>query len=234
MRENKLEYRDQAIGEALHWWVRDEFYLYNLFSNLDESLDVMDISFFSELVFGTFLKQYSVRRTIKGGKTEEKNFLLEIKEKGYESFINGEVGNVDELKNSFNSSTGSVKSALTKFATLCNPSQFVMFDSRSRKGMHTVMNQSLDIRTTYDEIDDYKTYVEKVNTLLYQYKDQELQAILEKTSETDSIRFLKENILVFKLRIIDKLLWFNGYDRKFDKPASYNISQYLKLIEYRS
>jgi len=223
------------LGEAINWWLHDEYFYHNLFSDLDRVINKIGIHFVSNHIFAMFLKQYSVRRTLTGGSGVPQEFLQEIRESGfYEKAIDGNTKVIDELHNRFeHASNTSVKSALSKFAVMCNPAKFVMYDKRSRKGVHHILNTELNEKTTYKKIDHYQTYVKLAQRISDVYSDEEVKEALETVNSDSRVNLFIKNKKAFKLRVADKLCWLNGYDRKKDPPKEFEMPTYIKLFKYR-
>lgn len=231
----KMRYKEQAIGEAINWWLHDEYFYHNLFSQLDRAIDEIGMDFVSNHIFAMFLKQYSVRRTLEGGSSVPGKFLEAIRNLGfYKSAIDGNTKVIDELHDRFeHASNTSVKSALSKFAVMCNPAKFVMYDKRSRKGMHHILNTELNERTTYKKIDHYQTYVKLAQRIAEEYTDKEVEKALAPVKSDSRVNLFIKNKKAFKLRIADKLCWLNGYDRNNDPPEEFEMSTYIELFKYR-
>ncbi len=155
-----MKFKDQAIHEAIYWWCRDEYFLHQVLSNFDNEITTLGKQFVEEKVIGYFLRLYSVRRTIQKGEEGVTKFTRELSSTGfYKCVMEDDCEALEEFASQFSSATeGSIKSALSKLATLCNPSKFVMFDSRSRRGMHRIYNGFLKDKITYEQIDDYNHY----------------------------------------------------------------------------
>jgi len=230
-----MKFKEQAIEEAINWWIHDEYYYHNVFSNLEKAIDEMSIEFISNAVFSMFLKQYSVRRSLKAGVNTPRSFLKEIMDEGfYKSVKNGKTNQIDELHDKFDSaSNNSVKSALSKFSALCNPSKFIMYDTRSRKGMHYILNNEIEEGATYKEIDCYESYCKFAIQVSKKYRDQELDRALDHVKSDFRANFLIQNKDAFKLRVVDKLCWLHGMDAVGDGVMEYNLGDYYRLMEYR-
>ena len=232
-------YKEQAIGECLLWWIREEFLFHQNFRKIEFFFEENKVQLCADHVISIFLRRYSIRRTIKGNKdydyvelfTREllsTKFLETIKEK--------RISEIDNFSNRFQSkSKDSIKSALSKFATLYDPSEYVMYDSRSRKGMYrlkNVLEAKLDYRITYGKIDKYENYVSYAKELSKEIDENQLLDVLKKIGDFASIKYLRENLLSFKLRIVDKWLWLEGYHTV--KPRNYSIDDYVRIIKYES
>lgn len=228
-----MTFKNQAIGESLLWWFRDEYWLHKSLMNIENSLLNGLSNIYSEKVISVFLSRYSIRRTIKKNLESEKLFTHELVETEFvKSVKNGKIEQLEHYSSVFESSSKSrIKSALSKFATLYNPDQFIMYDSRSRKGMHRlrhVISKISDEKITYEKIDNYSNYVKYAKILSEKYDEQTLKGIVANLEESEIREFLTANINAFKLRIVDKWLWLEGYDKV--KPTKFRTIDYIELI----
>lgn len=201
--------------------------------SIENSLTNGTSKVFSEKVISVFLNRYSVRRTIKGNKENEELFTSEIVSTNFlKSVKNGEINKLEDYSKIFESSSkSSLKSALSKFATLYNPNEFVMYDSRSRKGMYRLssdISKILNESITYSKIDNYSNYVKYAKVLSDQYDDETLKAVLMNLDDSKIKSFLLSNIKAFKLRVVDKWLWLEGYDKV--KPTKIKTIDYIEII----
>lgn len=232
-----MDYKNQAIGESIFWWLRDEFWLHNSLQNIENSLDKGTSELFTEKVIGVFLNRYSVRRTIQKGKKSEQLFTSEIVNTNFLNTVKkGEIDQLEYYSKIFKSSSEpSLKSALSKFAALYNPKEFVMYDSRSRKGMHRLRKPILKVLNetiTYSKIENYSNYVTYAKILSNTYDNQHLKDILNSLSNSEIKNFLLENLDAFKLRIVVKWLWLEGYSGM--KPVKIDPLDYIEILNYES
>lgn len=228
-----MVYKNQAIGESLLWWFRDEYWLHKSVQNIEYSFSNGTYKIFSEKVISVFLSRYSVRRTIQAGADNEELFTTELVNTNFvRSIKKGEFKKLDQYATMFESSSKvSLKSALSKFATLYNPQEFIMYDSRSRKGMHRireVISDKINDRITYKKIDNYTNYVKYAKILCEEYEDDVLIGILSYLDDSLIKDFLINNIDAFKLRIVDKWLWLEGYDK--NKPNKIKTLDYIEIV----
>ncbi len=228
-----MNYKNQAIGESLLWWFRDEYWLHKSVQNIENSFDNRTYKIFSEKVISVFLSRYSVRRTIEKGKDAEELFTTELVNTNFvQSIKRSEIDKLEYYSTMFESSSkSSVKSALSKFATLYNPNQYIMYDSRSRRGMHRLGNlisKTINEKITYSKIDNYSNYVKYAKELSNQYDDETLKGILYNLEDSKIKTFLFNNINAFKLRIVDKWLWLEGYGSVM--PTKINTIEYIEII----
>ncbi|MBT8232444.1 MAG: hypothetical protein HKN51_17740 [Saprospiraceae bacterium] len=228
-----MAFKNQAIGESILWWFRDEYWMHRSFQNIEHCLKNGLHKIFSEKVISVFLSRYSIRRTIQAGSNFEELFTHELVNTSFLSSVkNGEFEALDQFSTMFESSSkSSVKSALSKFATLYNPNEYIMYDSRSRKGMHRIRNlisNRLNEKITYAKIDIYSNYVKYAKSLSEEYEDEKLVGLLSNLDKSKVKDFLLQNINAFKLRIVDKWLWLEGYNDI--KPSKIKTSDYIDLV----
>lgn len=228
-----MYYKNQAIGESVLWWFRDEYWLHKSVQNIEQSLLNGTHHVFSEKVISVFLSRYSVRRTFRAGRYYENLFTEELVRTGFLKTIkDGKYQELDTFSSSFkSSSSSSIKSALSKFATLYNPYEFIMYDSRSKRGMYRLsdrLSNKFSERVTYNKIDSYSNYVDYAKSLSEEYDDETLKAVLSGLHPSKIKDFLLENMEAFKLRIVDKWLWLEGYGS--EKPTTIKTSDYIKII----
>ncbi len=228
-----MTYKNQAIGESLMWWFRDEFWLHKSFQKIENCFHNGTDKIFSEKVISVFLNRYSVRRTIEGGRRSEELFTNELVSTNFvQSVKNSEIDKLEHYASKFQSSAkSSVKSALSKFATLYNPDHYIMYDSRSRRGMYrlrSLISKGANEKITYSKIDNYSRYVQYAKELSKKYDDETLKRILFQLEESNIKSFLLNNINAFKLRIVDKWLWLEGYSD--EKPFKTNEIQYIEIL----
>lgn len=226
-------YKDQAIGESILWWFRDEYWLHKSIQNIEKSLSNGTSKIFSEKVISVFLGRYSIRRTIQAGEVNAEKFTSELVETGFlNSVKQGQFEKIDQFSTVFKSGAkSSIKSALSKFATLYNPNVYIMFDSRSRRGMHRIrklIGGKLDDNLTYKEIDNYSNYLRYAKALTEEYEDEKLVSILANVNDSDIRKYLLKNLNAFKLRIVDKWLWLEGYNSI--KPNPINVTEYIEIV----
>jgi len=229
----EMTYKNQAIGESILWWYRDEYWLHKSLQNIGVCLENGTSNIVAEKVIAVFLNRYSVRRTIKSKKGNDDLFLRELINSGFlNSVKNGEIGKLDYYARQFESSAkSSVKSALSKFAALCRPDHYIMYDTRSRRGMHRLKDEISSIveeRVTLKKIDNYSNYVKYAKILSERYEDEVLSDYISKLETSNVKDFLSQNLLSFKLRIVDKWLWLEGYHKV--KATKFNTIDYIDLV----
>ena len=110
-----MSYKNQAIGESILWWFRDEYWLHRSVQNIEQTLKNGTYKIFSEKVISVFLSRYSIRRTIRAGDKMEELFTTELVNTNFVSSVkNGEFEKLDHFSTMFESSAKtSVKSALS-------------------------------------------------------------------------------------------------------------------------
>jgi len=228
-----MTYKNQAIGESILWWFRDEFWLHKSVQKIENSFHNGTYKIFSEKVISVFLSRYSVRRTIEGGKNNVELFTTELVNTNFlESVKESEIGKLEHFSTIFESSAkSSVKSALSKFATLYNPDEYIMYDSRSRRGMYrlrSLISKNTNEKITYSKIDNYSNYVKYAKELSNVYDNETLKGVLHNLEESEIKSFLLNNINAFKLRIVDKWLWLEGYGDEM--PTKINTIEYIEIV----
>jgi len=211
-RINPEDFKNAAI-EAIYCWNRTEYFYHKYFSKLDELYKNKYLrQFFTDKIFETFLREYSIRRNISAGYKKVDMFIDEIIEMKFVKYIKS--GNVDaidcisqQLKDSERSTNRETKSLLSKIAFLINPNDFSLYDSICKKSVGQLMNNCGFYRGKY--IDNYSNYIVGVNCLLYDYSkilEQNIE-ILKILRETSANKYLLENPGAYKRRILDKYLW---------------------------
>jgi hypothetical protein len=226
-----------ATIEAIYWWNRDEYYYNQYFCKLDIIYkDKELLAFFTQKIFETFLREYSIRRNISSGFASVDSFIKEIVSNKF--VVQVKAGNTSiidsvsgRLKNSGISTTKETKSLLSKVAFLINPNVFSLYDMQAKKALWALVKDS---NTVYNkDLNNYSAFMTQIQKLKDNLKQQgcfaEAASLLKQYRKTEAYSFFSKNPNAFELRIVDKLLWLKGQSiniRKVDNEAYNNL---LKL-----
>ena len=192
MKINQPELK-RAQLETIYWWVDCEHRYHQLFKQ-DKEIDIKYQNTFYE-----FTNRYSVRRTIKGnGEIPVLNLLDQLYKN---DFINkaraGEPNLIDNIDK--DGSGKSIRSLLSKYATLINPKAYTMYDTRAVNSLKEFGGKRgyMSYALFYKQFLAYQTIlVDAIND-----HDVEYYIGLCKKQEKPI------NIDIFKRRLTDKYLW---------------------------
>ena len=192
----------RAYLETVYWWVDCEQRYHHLLKQ-DKEIDNKYRNTFYE-----FTNRYSVRRTIKGnGEIPVLNLLDQLYKN---DFINkaraGEPNLIDNIDK--DGSGKSIRSLLSKYATLINPKAYTMFDGRATAALNAY-NKKNRHRKFNNYKDFYCEFKGSEESLIEQIKDDDIDYYLALcTRQGKSI----DND-IFKRRLADKYLWIANTSR---------------------
>ena len=192
MKINQPELK-RAQLETIYWWVDCEHRYHHLFKQ-DREIDDEYRSTFYE-----FTKKYSVRRTIKGDGQAQVSKLLDQLYKN--DFINkaiaGEPNLIDNIDKDH--SGKSIRSLLSKYATLINPLVYTMYDTRGVNSLKEFGGKRgyMSYAVFYTQFLAYQTIL--VDAL----NDHDVEYYIDLCEKQEK----PIDIDIFKRRLADKYLW---------------------------
>ena len=227
---------DAAI-EAIYWWNRDEYYYHKYFSKLDNIYEDKDLlAFFTQKIFETFLREYSIRRNLNSKFTSVDSFIKEIVTHQFiEQVKEGDTSIIDslsgKLKISGISTTKETKSLLSKVAFLINPNTFSLYDIQARKSLWSLIK---DNKSTYNkDLNSYSVFIDQIQILKNNLKQEgyfsNVESVLKQYDKSEAYSFFKTNPNAFELRIVDKFLWLKGQSINSRKINNEAYNKLLKL-----
>ena len=125
----------KAYLEATYWWVNWESYYHTVFRKwkLKTAATLLESDY---ALFYDFAKQYSVIRTVTGGKVVLDQLLRTLVDEPFLSEVTqGTVEVIDGYADVLSHEENKLTSLLSKFATLVNPSDFTMYDGLAKVGL---------------------------------------------------------------------------------------------------
>ena len=201
----------RAYLETVYWWVDCEHRYHHLFKH-DKEIDDEYRSTFYE-----FTKKYSVRRNIKGSGYSPVFALLDkLNNLDFVSrALEGKPNLIDEIDETLPGR--SIRSLLSKYATLINPLVYTMYDTRGVKSLRA-----------YREVNRYRSYVKYLEDFNSHKKDMQ-----ERVNDTDLNYYIdlckKQKCpcpkQIFINRLADKDLWV-----KQDDNAQLNIKKERDIL----
>ena len=183
----------RAYLETVYWWVDCEHRYHHLFKQDKEVDDEYRNTFYE------FTKKYSVRRNIKGSDHRPVFALLDkLNNLDFVSrTLEGEPNLIDEIDETLPGR--SIRSLLSKYATLINPQAYTMYDTRAVNSLKEFGGKRgyMSYALFYKQFLAYQTIlVDAIND-----HDVEYYIGLCKKQEKPI------NIDIFKRRLTDKYLW---------------------------
>ncbi len=226
-----------ATIEAIYWWNRDEYYYHQYFCKLDIIYkDKELLAFFTQKIFETFLREYSIRRNISSGFASVDSFIKEIVTNKFVVQVKADDTSIidsvsGKLKNSGISTTKETKSLLSKVAFLINPNVFSLYDMQAKKALWSMLKNS---NTIYNkDLNNYSAFMTQIQTLNNTLKQEsyftEAASLLNQYRKTEAYSFFTKNPNAFELRIVDKLLWLKGQPINIRKVNNEAYNKLLKL-----
>lgn len=234
MKITDKQIRDATV-EAIYWWNRTEHFYHLYFKKIDIIYKNKKLfGFFTQKLFETFLKEYSIRRNIPAGYKSVDLFLSELikknfvgKVKGGDPYIVDNISGV--LKLSGRSTKNETKSLLSKMAFLINPTKYSLYDTQSKASLWNSVKSDGLIKLK--DLNSYSKYCEGIKTIQKQFRESGLfitsKEILKEYKTTEAYIFFTNEENAFELRIIDKLLWIKGQKKGSRKI---NNEQYINLL----
>ena len=192
----------RAYLETVYWWVDCEHRYHHLFKQ-DKEIDIKYQNTFYE-----FTNMYSVRRNIKGSDNRPVFALLDkLNNLDFVSrTLEGEPNLIDEIDETLPGR--SIRSLLSKYATLINPKAYTMFDGRATAALNAY-NKKNRHRKFNNYKDFYCEFKGSEESLIEQIKDDDIDYYLALcTRQGKSI----DND-IFKRRLADKYLWIANTSR---------------------
>ena len=225
-----------ATNEAIYWWIRDEYYYHKIFSNIESIFkEEEQVDLFTNYLFKTFARQYSVHRTINDFNNEAKNLLEFLNTEDYFKHVTkNEIGIIDviasKLKGRF--AKGKPISLLSKFAFLINPEYFSLYDKFARNSINSIIKSN---DSNYSKAKDkiYIQFINKINSEIEVNKAELLNQIyvLVNLQPKVEIDFLEKNPRIFIRRIFDKYLWLLSQEENV-RRSSFKLSTMKTFWKY--
>ena len=183
----------RAYLETVYWWVDCEQRYHHLLKQ-DKEIDIKYQNTFYE-----FTNRYSVRRTIKGnGEIPVLNLLDQLYKN---DFINkaraGEPNLIDNIDK--DGSGKSIRSLLSKYATLINPKAYTMYDTRAVNSL-----KEFGGKRGYKSYAGFYTQFLSYQTILVEaLNDSDVEYYIDLCEKQEK----PIDIDIFKRRLTDKYLW---------------------------
>ena len=202
MKINQPELK-RAQLETIYWWVDCEHRYHDLFKQ-DKEIDIKYQNTFYE-----FTNKYSVRRTLSGkgqGVTDE---LLSSLNVFKTACLKGNHDIIDETDTTLaKAGFNSLRSLLSKYATLINPLVYTMYDTMAVANLKQLDGKG--VHSKFRSYTDFYTEFTKYEKSLYeQIEDADIAYYIGLCRRQGK----PIDIHIFKRRLADKYLWIANTSR---------------------
>jgi hypothetical protein len=220
-----------ATLEAIYWWNRNENYYHYYFSRLTEiHKNKPLLEFFTNKIFETFLKEYSVRRNISAGFKNVDTFLDELIQSDFVNIVlSGDTDIIDivsdKIKQNQLSTKRQTKSLLSKIAFLINPNDFSLYDTLAKESIWTLSKENDSLKKY--QLENYSDFIKQVHIMRREISFKTSFTILNDYNETPAKNFFSNREKAFEMRIIDKHLWLIQQSSSSRKTKN---NEYLNFI----
>lgn len=200
----------KAYLEATYWWINWEGYYHTVFRKwkLKTAATLVESDY---ALFHDFAKQYSVMRTVTGGKAVLDHLLrILVVEPFLSEVTQGTITMVDGYADVLGQEQNKLTSLLSKFATLVNPSDFTMYDGLAKVGLARLLYGQDSSRTHREYSTFHRDWLAARAVLKEQVSTRSIDLHYHyvcSSFDTDSSLLTRE---IYFNRVTDKYLWWLG------------------------